>query len=84
MVLRRRRFRWEKSRRTIEVAFQRRFSQGLSLNAAYRDRAEEWLNIINEYDASADPVGDELSTRGRTGSRSTACRSCHSEASGVL
>ena len=37
----------------IEVAFQRRFSQGLSLNAAYSGiRAEEWLNVINEYDAA--------------------------------
>ncbi|MEO5741153.1 MAG: carboxypeptidase-like regulatory domain-containing protein [Vicinamibacterales bacterium] len=37
----------------IEVAFQRRFSQGLSLNAAYSGiRAEEWLYIINEYDAA--------------------------------
>ena len=37
----------------VEVAFQRRFSQGLSLNAAYSGiRAEEWLNIINEYDAA--------------------------------
>jgi hypothetical protein len=35
----------------VELAFQRRFSQGLSLNAAYVGmRAEEWLNIINEYD----------------------------------
>jgi hypothetical protein len=35
----------------IEVGFQRRFSQGLSLNAAYVGmRAEEWLNIINEYE----------------------------------
>jgi hypothetical protein len=37
----------------VEVAFQRRFSQGLSLNAAYSGiRAEEWLNVINEYDAA--------------------------------
>jgi hypothetical protein len=37
----------------IEVAFQRRFSQGLSLNAAYSGiRAEEWLNVINEYDGA--------------------------------
>ena len=35
----------------VEVSFQRRFSQGLSLNAAYSGiRAEEWLNVINEYD----------------------------------
>ena len=37
----------------VEVSFQRRFSQGLSLNAAYSGiRAEEWLNVINEYDAA--------------------------------
>jgi hypothetical protein len=37
----------------VEVAFQRRFSQGLSLNAAYSGiKAEEWLNVINEYDAA--------------------------------
>jgi hypothetical protein len=37
----------------IEVAFQRRFSQGLSLNAAYSGiRAEEWTSVINEYDAA--------------------------------
>jgi hypothetical protein len=37
----------------VEIAFQRRFSQGLSLNAAYSGiRAEEWLNVINEYDAA--------------------------------
>jgi hypothetical protein len=37
----------------VEVAFQRRFSQGLSLNAAYSGiRAEEWLSVINEYDAA--------------------------------
>jgi hypothetical protein len=37
----------------VEVAFQRRFSQGLSLNAAYSGiRAEEWLNIINEYEGA--------------------------------
>ena len=37
----------------VEVAFQRRFSQGLSLNAAYSGiRAEEWLDVINEYDAA--------------------------------
>ena len=37
----------------VEVAFQRRFSQGLSLNAAYPGiRAEEWTNVINEYDAA--------------------------------
>ena len=37
----------------IEVAFQRRFSQGLSVNAAYSGiRAEEWTNVINEYDAA--------------------------------
>jgi hypothetical protein len=37
----------------VEVVLQRRFSQGLSLNAAYSGiRAEEWLNIINEYDAA--------------------------------
>jgi hypothetical protein len=35
----------------IEVSFQRRFSQGLSLNAAYTGaRVEEWLNVVNEYD----------------------------------
>jgi hypothetical protein len=35
----------------VEVSLQRRFSQGLSVNAAYVGmRAEEWLNIINEYD----------------------------------
>jgi hypothetical protein len=35
----------------VEVNFQRRFSGGLLLNAAYFGmRAEEWLNIINEYD----------------------------------
>ena len=40
----------------VEVAFQRRFSQGLSLNAAYSGiKAEEWLNVINEYDAA--PTG---------------------------
>jgi hypothetical protein len=34
----------------LEVSFQRRFSQGLSLNAAYVGvRAEEWLTVINEY-----------------------------------
>ncbi len=44
----------------MEVAFQRRFSQGLSLNAAYSGiRAEEWLNVINEYDGGADRVGHE-------------------------
>ena len=37
----------------VEVSFQRRFSQGLSLNVAYSGiRAEEWLNVINEYDAA--------------------------------
>lgn len=37
----------------VEVSFQRRFSQGLSLNAAYSGiRAEEWLNVINEYEAA--------------------------------
>jgi hypothetical protein len=35
----------------IEVSFQRRFSQGLSFNVAYAGiRAEEWLNVINEYE----------------------------------
>ena len=35
----------------VEVSLQRRFSQGLSVNAAYVGmRAEEWTNIINEYD----------------------------------
>jgi hypothetical protein len=37
----------------VEVAFQRRFSQGLSLNVAYSGiRAEEWLTVLNEYDAA--------------------------------
>ena len=37
----------------IEVAFQRRFSQGLSLNAAYSGiRAEEWLTVVDEYEAA--------------------------------
>ncbi len=37
----------------VEVVFQRRFSQGLSFNVAYAGtRAEEWLNVINEYDAA--------------------------------
>lgn len=37
----------------VEVVFQRRFSQGLSFNAAYSGiRAEEWRNVINEYDAA--------------------------------
>lgn len=35
----------------LEVSFQRRFSQGLSLNAAYVGmRAEEWVTVINEYE----------------------------------
>jgi len=35
----------------IEISFQRRFSQGLSLNMAYAGiRAQEWTNVINEYD----------------------------------
>lgn len=37
----------------VEVSFQRRFSQGLSLNAAYSGiSAEEWLSVINEYEAA--------------------------------
>jgi hypothetical protein len=37
----------------VEVAFQRRFSQGLSLNVAYSGiGAEEWLTVLNEYDAA--------------------------------
>ncbi len=37
----------------VEVVFQRRFSQGLSFNVAYAGiRAEEWLSVINEYDAA--------------------------------
>ncbi len=48
----------------IEVAFQRRFSQGLSLNAAYSGiKAEEWLNVINEYDAA--PTGWVTSQQAR-------------------
>jgi hypothetical protein len=36
---------------SLEVSFQRRFSQGLSLNASYVGmRAEEFLDIINEYE----------------------------------
>jgi hypothetical protein len=36
---------------SVEVSFQRRFSQGLSLNASYVGmRAEELLDVINEYD----------------------------------
>jgi hypothetical protein len=35
----------------VEVSFARRFSKGLSLNAAYYGmRAQEWLTVINEYD----------------------------------
>ena len=35
----------------IEATFQRRFSDGLSLNLGYSGiRAHEWTNIINEYD----------------------------------
>jgi hypothetical protein len=36
---------------SVEVSFQRRFSQGLSFNAAYVGmRAEEFLDVINEYE----------------------------------
>jgi hypothetical protein len=36
---------------SLEVTFQRRFSQGLSFNASYVGmRAEEFLDVINEYD----------------------------------
>ena len=36
---------------SLEVTFQRRFSQGLSFNAAYaKTNAEEFVSVINEYE----------------------------------